>query len=55
MPSYPQFDRNPLDVADEAAAAGDVAGDTSRRSCTDGRLRFADRRPGRAGELAAGA
>ena len=32
MPSYPQFDRNPLDLADEAIAAdADDAGDARRR------------------------
>ncbi|GAA5162452.1 nitrate reductase subunit alpha [Pseudonocardia eucalypti] len=41
MPSYPQFDRNPLDVADEAQAAGpDVAAHVAGR-LRDGRLRFA--------------
>ena len=43
MPSYPQFDRNPLDLADEIAGRrqrtpGDVR---RRRSCAAGRLRFA--------------
>ena len=38
MPSYPQFDRNPLDVADEAVAAGqDVAGLRGRPAARRGR------------------
>jgi nitrate reductase alpha subunit len=32
MPSYPQFDRNPLDLADEAAAAGQSAGEDAGQS-----------------------
>ena len=42
MPSMPTFDRNPLDVADEALAAepDDPAG-TSREALVDGRLGFA--------------
>ena len=39
MPSYPQFDRNPLDVADEAGD-GDVAAHVAAQ-LQDGRLRFA--------------
>ena len=45
MPFYPQFDRNPLDLADEATAAVDAgeaadAGDVRRRrSSTDGEAR----------------
>ncbi|MEV0646269.1 nitrate reductase subunit alpha [Phytomonospora sp. NPDC050363] len=38
MPSYPQFDRNPLDLADEAG--DDVAGHVAR-SLQDGSLSFA--------------
>ena len=46
MPSYPQFDRNPLDLADEVAAAGADAGRVRRRrSCAAGRLRFAAEDP----------
>ncbi|MBW0090762.1 nitrate reductase subunit alpha [Pseudonocardia sp. KRD-184] len=41
MPSYPQFDRNPLDVADEAlAAGGDVAAHVAGK-LRDGELKFA--------------
>jgi nitrate reductase / nitrite oxidoreductase, alpha subunit len=44
MPSYPQFDRNPLDLADEIRADGigdgDVPADVARR-LQDGSLRFA--------------
>ena len=50
MPSYPQFDRNPLDVADEAGD-GDVAAHVAAQ-LQDGRLRLRHRRPGRPGELA---
>jgi nitrate reductase alpha subunit len=39
MPSYPQFDRNPLDLADEIGD-GDVAAGVARR-LQDGSLRFA--------------
>ncbi|MBB6033233.1 nitrate reductase subunit alpha [Phytomonospora endophytica] len=39
MPSYPQFDRNPLDLADEAGD-GDVAGHVAGELAA-GRLRFA--------------
>ncbi|GAA1235941.1 nitrate reductase subunit alpha [Pseudonocardia alaniniphila] len=41
MPSYPQFDRNPLDVADEAAAAGEEVPAHVARRLRDGSLRFA--------------
>ncbi|WP_433295860.1 nitrate reductase subunit alpha [Pseudonocardia sp. CA-142604] len=41
MPSYPQFDRNPLDVADEAAAAGEEVPAYVTRRLQDGSLRFA--------------
>jgi nitrate reductase alpha subunit len=41
MPSYPQFDRNPLDVADEATAAGRDAAAYVVEELTAGRLRFA--------------
>ena len=38
MPSYPQFDRNPLDLADEAAGGGqDGAGATWPSSCATAR------------------
>lgn len=41
MPSYPTFDRNPLDLADEAAAAGQEAGPYITGEVTSGRLGFA--------------
>ncbi len=40
-PSYPQFDRSSLAVADEAAAAGMPAGEYVAASLKDGSLRFA--------------
>ncbi|HUR09606.1 MAG TPA: nitrate reductase subunit alpha, partial [Nonomuraea sp.] len=41
MPSYPTFDRNPLDLADEAAAAGAEAGPYVAEQVARGRLGFA--------------
>ncbi|MEU4445486.1 nitrate reductase subunit alpha [Actinosynnema sp. NPDC050801] len=41
MPSYPTFDRNPLDLADEAAASGSSAADHVVRELRAQRLRFA--------------
>ncbi|MET0641689.1 MAG: nitrate reductase subunit alpha, partial [Jiangellaceae bacterium] len=41
MPSYPQFDRNPLDLADEVAAAGQVAPAYLAEQIASGNLRFA--------------
>jgi nitrate reductase / nitrite oxidoreductase, alpha subunit len=41
MPSYPQFDRNPLDLADEIAAAGKEAPAYLAEQLTSGNLRFA--------------
>ncbi|HEX4815447.1 MAG TPA: nitrate reductase subunit alpha [Nonomuraea sp.] len=41
MPSYPTFDRNPLDLADEAAAAGVETGPYVAGQVADGRLGFA--------------
>ncbi|WP_280457916.1 nitrate reductase subunit alpha [Nocardia carnea] len=41
MPSYPTFDRNPLDLADEAAAAGRTAADHVVDGLKSGALRFA--------------
>lgn len=41
MPSYPTFDRNPLDLADEAAAAGRPVAEHVVGELTAGRLRFA--------------
>ncbi len=45
MPSYPTFDRNPLDLADEAAAAGRTAAEHVVASRQDGSLRFAAEDP----------
>lgn len=41
MPSYPTFDRNPLDLADEAEAAGRSAADHVVDGLKSGELRFA--------------
>jgi nitrate reductase alpha subunit len=41
MPSYPTFDRNPLELADEAAAAGRLAAEHVVGQLTSGGLRFA--------------
>ncbi|WP_051407206.1 nitrate reductase subunit alpha [Nocardia sp. CNY236] len=41
MPSYPTFDRNPLDLADEAAAAGTSAAEHVVSALKSGDLRFA--------------
>ncbi|GAA0522534.1 nitrate reductase subunit alpha [Paractinoplanes deccanensis] len=41
MPSVPHFNRNPLDLADEAAAAGEPVADHVVRRLRDGDLRFA--------------
>ena len=41
MPSYPQFDRNPLDLADEVAAAGQEAPAYLAEQIASGNLRFA--------------
>jgi nitrate reductase alpha subunit len=45
MPSYPTFDRNPLDLTDEAAAAGLEPADHVVRELQAGRLRFAAEDP----------
>jgi nitrate reductase alpha subunit len=45
MPSYPTFDRNPLDLADEAQAAGKAAGEHVVGELKAGRLRFACQDP----------
>ncbi|WP_436786764.1 nitrate reductase subunit alpha [Yinghuangia sp. YIM S10712] len=45
MPSYPTFDRNPLDLADEAEAAGRSAGEHVVRQLTEGSLHFAGEDP----------
>jgi nitrate reductase alpha subunit len=41
LPAFPSFDRNPLDLAPEAAAAGLEVGDHVVRELREGRLRFA--------------
>lgn len=41
MPSYPTFDRNPLDLADDAAASGKPAADHVVDELKSGRLNFA--------------
>ncbi|WP_208614742.1 nitrate reductase subunit alpha [Streptomyces regalis] len=41
MPSYPQFDRNPLDLADEAAAAGEAPTEYVARKLASGELGWA--------------
>jgi nitrate reductase alpha subunit len=41
MPSYPQFDRNPLDLADEAASTGVPVAEHVVAGLQAGRLRFA--------------
>ena len=45
MPSYPQFDRNPLDLADEIAAAGADPGEHVVGALRAGRLRWAAEDP----------
>ncbi|NBM18844.1 nitrate reductase subunit alpha [Streptomyces sp. GC420] len=45
MPSYPTFDRNPLDLADEAEAAGRGVGEHVVDELKAGRLRFAGEDP----------
>ena len=45
MPSYPQFDRNPLDLADEIAAAGERPDAHVVRAIGAGTLRFAAEDP----------
>jgi nitrate reductase / nitrite oxidoreductase, alpha subunit len=45
MPSYPTFDRNPLDLADDAAAAGRPVAEHIVDELTAGRLRFAGEDP----------
>ena len=51
MPSYPQFDRNPLDLADETRGRRRRAR-TSPTQLRDGLPALRHRRPGRPGELA---
>ena len=45
MPSYPTFDRNPLDLADEAAAAGRPVAEYVVEQLKNGGLRFAGEDP----------
>ncbi|MBQ0854772.1 nitrate reductase subunit alpha [Streptomyces sp. BH-SS-21] len=45
MPSYPTFDRNPLDLADQADAAGRPVAEHIVDELTSGRLRFAGEDP----------
>ncbi|WP_413787642.1 nitrate reductase subunit alpha [Streptomyces griseoaurantiacus] len=45
MPSYPTFDRNPLDLADEAEAAGRPVAEHIVDELTSGRLGFAGEDP----------
>ncbi|MEJ7705122.1 MAG: hypothetical protein WKF47_16395 [Geodermatophilaceae bacterium] len=53
MPSYPTFDRNPLDLGDDAAAAGEPVGEYVVDQLKSGELRLRRRGPGRPGELPA--
>jgi len=41
MPSYPQFDRNPLDIAAQAEAAGQAPADYVTEQLTSGEMKFA--------------
>jgi len=45
MPSYPTFDRNPLDLCDQATAAGRTPAEYVVDSLQDGSLRFAAENP----------
>jgi nitrate reductase alpha subunit len=45
QPSYPTFDRNPLDIADDAAAAGKPVGEFVVDELKGGRLHFAGEDP----------
>ncbi len=53
MPSYPQFDRSPLDLADDARGGRAAARRVRRRPAPRRRPAVGRRGPGRAGELAA--
>ena len=53
MPSYPTFNRNPLDLADEAEAAGQPIGDYVVEQAEVRGPALRRRGPGRSGELAA--
>ena len=55
MPFFPQFDRNSLDLADEARAAGARRRRIRCRTTGPGRAEARRHRSGRSGELAAGA
>lgn len=44
-PSHPAFDRNPLDLADQAAAAAKPVGDYAVGGLKAGRLRWAAQDP----------
>ena len=55
MPSYPTFNRNPLDLADEVEASGQSVGDYVVDQLQSGELALRVRGPGRARELAPGA
>jgi nitrate reductase alpha subunit len=50
-PSYPTFDRNPLDLADAAAAAGQSVNDYVVDELTGGRLHFAGEDPDNPGNF----
>jgi nitrate reductase alpha subunit len=45
QPSYPTFDRNPLDLADDATAAGKPIGEYVVQELREGRLKFAGEDP----------
>ena len=47
MPSYPQFDRNPLDVPTRPPRAGDAGAPPSSAQLQDGRCGFAIETPTR--------
>ena len=53
MPSYPTFNRNPLDLADDAARLGKDPATHVVDGLKSGHLQFAVRGPRRAGELSA--
>ena len=53
MPSYPTFDRNPLDLSDDAAAAGKPVGEYVVEQLKSGDLDFAGEDPDAPGQLPA--
>ncbi len=53
MPSYPTFDRNPLDLSDDAAAAGKPVGEYVVEQLKSGELDFAGEDPDAPAELPA--